>query len=128
MPIWRCQNEACSTDPAGRLIFDFSDDLPICPTCGTDGRKRPDIVIRLKLMHYDPPHPKLTRRGKGHAACDPNKKVHGTELVGFTGDPGTVNCQACIESAEWQAAAKEREMVPGLDFTVAVQNGVVTRG
>src|SRR5687767_1359545 len=101
---FRCQNSECSEDEAGRLIFDFWADKPVCPKCGTDAKTMPNIVIPLTIVHFDPPS-KVFGRGLRILACT-RKHYGGGETV--TGNAGSVNCPACKESPEWQKIAQER--------------------
>lgn len=101
---FRCQNPKCSTDPAGRSIFDFWAAKPVCPKCGTDGAKCSHVVIALTVVHFDPPS-NVEGRGLRIMAC--TRRPYGAgEAV--TGHPEAVNCQACQATAEWQKHAAER--------------------
>lgn len=107
---FRCQNPACSTDHAGRLIFDFWADKPVCPKCGTDSKTMPHVVIELSVVHFDPPS-KVEGRGLRILACT-KRGYGGGESV--TGCPSAVNCRECIASPEWQKIAEERGIDPPL--------------
>lgn len=87
--LYRCQNAKCSEDPHGRLIFDFEGTEPVCPKCGTDGRKRPQVVIKREVVHYEAPGP-VEGYGVGHPACAPGKRA-----LRRSGAPQAVTCAAC---------------------------------
>lgn len=116
MPAYRCQNAKCSTDPHGRLIFDFEADAPVCPTCGSDGRKDPNLVIKLVTVHFDPPS-HVFGRGLGHPACNPKKSVRG---VMATGDPGSVSCKACKASEAFRQAERDAKPWDEADYAVEI--------
>ena len=100
---YRCQNESCSTDPHGRLIFDFWAEKPVCPKCGTDRKLHPDTVIELALTHFDPPHPTIKRKGQRVLACT-GKPFEGQHA---TGNPSVVNCPGCKATDIWKKVADE---------------------
>lgn len=121
--LYRCQNSKCSDDPHGRLIFDFAlpaDQQPICPKCGTSLKNEPLIVIRRKLIHFDPPHPVIGDRGQRCAACDPAVKWEASDHVGFTGAPEAVTCLDCQATEVWKKLAVERRYRQEYDFTIEV--------
>ena len=93
--LWRCTN-------CGRT---FESDRAACETCGIDqaqdGRLA-GIVVPIVTLHYDPPHPKVRNRGRGHLACDPKRPVAGSRA---TGEPSVVNCPRCRETEDWKRAA-----------------------
>lgn len=123
LALYRCQNSKCAEDADGRLIFDFAlsaDQLPVCPKCGCDIRKYPNLVIERKLIHYDPPHPVIGERGQRCAACDPALKWEGSDHVGFTGAPGAVTCPNCMATDVWKQHAIEQRVRKEYDFTVEV--------
>lgn len=100
MKLYRCHNAYCSEDPAGRLIFDFWSDKPVCPKCGTDKRDKENdyLISELAIIHYDPPHPKIANRGLNVLACQPHKKFGTWGKLHVTGDVNSVNCQKCRAS------------------------------
>lgn len=97
---YRCCSEECSTDPAGRLIFDFWAETGVCPKCG--GTEADGIVQALEIIHFDPP--KSKRRGHGHRACNPKKAIFGGHA---TGHPSVVNCPHCKATAAWKKVMAE---------------------
>lgn len=131
MQLLRCLNMNCSRDPHGRPQFDFVlEDTapPICPECQTDMRQRPDFVIKRKLMHYDPPHPKLANRGQGKAACGQGGWTPNAG-IGYTGDPGAVNCPRCRETEAWKTNAVESGVAEKFDFPIEIdpKNMTITK-
>ena len=109
---YRCQNPACSTDEAGRLIFDFWAEKPVCPSCGTDGAKMPQVVIELAVVHFDPPS-NVMGRGLRIMAC--TKQGYGHQSIIVSGVPTSVNCPECRATEAWQRAAgewEERKVTP----------------
>lgn len=106
MKLWRCQNEECSTDPHGRLIFDFMADEPVCPTCGADGRtpEGHNVVIPRTVIHLlvkDKAGPLKGERGRYRLACQPEaKRVAGQ----FTTVPSAATCPLCHESDLYKTA------------------------
>lgn len=106
MKPYRCQNKRCSTDPHGRLIYDFWCEPPgKCPKCGLvegDPRSR-GLVIALVVVHFNPPHPAIDDLGTGFVACSPDVRV-GTGNVRATGDPTVVTCPDCKKTPEFIAA------------------------
>lgn len=128
MQLLRCQNEACSKDPHGRLIFDFTledDQPPVCPSCETDMRERPEIVVRRKLIHYDPPHLKIKGRGQSKAACGA-AGWESSDRVGFTGEPGSVSCPQCRATEVWRTNAIEMRVVEKFDLVTQIDPKTLT--
>lgn len=109
--LFRCNN-------CGRT---FEADRPVCATCDIDAAqdaRLADIVVPILTVHFDPPHPKVRRRGQGHLACDLKRPVAGSRA---TGEPSVVNCSRCRESEEWKrayAASGEAEFQVEADETV----------
>jgi hypothetical protein len=71
MAMWRCQNEECSEDPSGRLIFDFEvadGQPPICPSCKADVRKPEQrfTLVKLETVHLHVKDPNGPDVGRGH--------------------------------------------------------------
>jgi hypothetical protein len=123
MKPYRCQNQACSEDHAGRLIFDFWAERPVCPKCGADGKIMPNVVIPLVLMHFDPPS-KVFGRGMRILAC--TRKGYGQANVSVTGNPTCVNCPDCKKSAEYLAIADEwgiETVTPLEELPAAIEAG-----
>lgn len=102
MGLWRCCNENCSTDPAGRLIFDFEADEPVCPKCGCDHRKplEANVIVKLEAIHFDPPS-HVKGRGLGYPACRPEKSVLGSHASGVH---DAVTCRGCRESEVFKSS------------------------
>lgn len=123
MKRYRCTN--CNTD--------FVADKPACANCDIDPATDPravGIIHPLVTIHYDPPHPKIKRRGLGHRACDPSKPIGAGR---GSGEPGSVNCEACKATPAYQAAVKAGALDVGFreeDNEVVAINaaGVVVTG
>jgi hypothetical protein len=120
---YRCQNEACSEDAAGRLIFDFWTERPICPKCGTDGKQMPDIVIPLAVVHFDPPS-HVKNRGQRIAACD--SQGYGGRAV--SGNPNVVNCPECRATAAWKTTAEDWGVEELTDESIEEAEAVLQAG
>lgn len=114
---YRCQSMSCSEDPAGRLIFDFWAEKPICPKCGVDAAKMPHVVIQLEVVHFDPPS-KVFGRGQRIVAC--TRRGYGASNVIVTGNPTSVNCPECKATKEWRDIA-EAWGLPDLTPEAAVE-------
>src|ERR1700732_3474024 len=99
---YRCTNMICSTDPAGRLIFDFWSTVPQCPKCG-----HRVTVIALETIHFDPPTD-IIGKGKNYLACNAKRSVYGMRASGCS---AAVNCKACRAIPEWQKANAENSEV-----------------
>jgi hypothetical protein len=137
MKLYRCTNPECSTDPAGRHIFNFLADQPICPKCGAD-RRQPehrDTIVPLSTIHFlvvDPKGPIIGKGKRFRAACKPDQKlgvkVQG-QIVHGTRDGLVVNCPDCLKTPEWAAYAAENEdnVLEKEDFPVMVdrEQGVI---
>lgn len=77
---------------------------PACPSCGLDPVAEPDLaryIQSLETIHFDPPHPIVRFKGKGHLACNPSVRVAGQRA---TGEPAVVNCPACRATETWKTA------------------------
>jgi hypothetical protein len=114
MPLFRCQNQKCSTDPHGRLIFDFESNEPVCPNCKADARlpEFKHTVIKLTTIHLHLKDPKGQDIGQGsryRVAC-------GGSLAGRhgSGDAIAVNCPECKATKEYKGimAANEWGVIP----------------
>lgn len=100
---YRCTN--CNTE--------FVAERPACAKCEIDPTTDPraiGVIHPLATIHYDPPHPKIKRRGLGHRACDPSKHIGRGR---GTGEASVVNCEACKATAAFQAAVKRGELEVG---------------
>lgn len=122
MGYWRCHNETCTEDPAGRLQYDFESKLPVCPKCGTDRRKpeHSNMITELVCMHYfvqDKNGPIIGSRFRYRIACDPNLKVLGGNDRA-AGDPHAVNCTKCKGTPEWIDAAVASRLI--YDYDVGI--------
>lgn len=102
---FRCQNQNCSEDHAGRLIFDFWAEKPVCPKCGADGKVMPDVVIPLSIIHFDAPT-NVYGRGERVAAC--TGRPHNGQPA--SGNPEVVNCPECKTKPAYLKLAEERGM------------------
>lgn len=123
MPIFRCSNESCSTDPHGRTIFDFelpAGAPPICPKCQADPRK-PEFkhtIVKLAVIHFhikDAKGPDIGRGSRYRIAC-------GGTLSGKMGTAAhqAVTCPECKKSAEFLAVTDEYAPLAEKDFQVTV--------
>lgn len=100
MNLYRCQNEDCSDDPHGRLIFDFENDVPVCPKCSADARTPYGtnvVIVRVPVhLHVkDPAGPIITPRGRLRVACSPDASKLPRAA---TGVPVAATCPACRET------------------------------
>lgn len=93
---YRCLN--CNTE--------FVADKPACAGCDIDGSTDPvakNVIVPLVVIHYDPPHPKIKNRGRGHRACDPHVPIGKGR---GSGEPAVVNCEACQATTVFQEAVQ----------------------
>lgn len=102
--LWRCQNESCSDDPHGKLIFDFKSPEPICPKCGADGRGvGKNLIVKREEIHYlviDQTGPIQTPNGRRLIACRSEDK----KLPPYcTASRESVTCAMCMTSDRWIA-------------------------
>lgn len=106
--LFRCTNPACSTDPAGREIFDFEADLPICPKCKADIR-RPEhrhTIVKLETIHLhikDAAGPDIGKGNRYRIAC--GGSLGGGKLG--TAEAKAVTCPKCKATAEYKALNDE---------------------
>jgi hypothetical protein len=133
--LYRCLNPECSTDPAGRHIFNFLAEEPVCPKCKAD-RRQPEhreTVIPLVVYHFlveDKGGPIIGKGKRWKIACKPDAKIgfKGLYMHG-TRDGLVVNCPECLATAEWKAYADENEdnVLEKEDFPVTVdrEGGVI---
>lgn len=80
---------------------------PGCKACGVDPDTDPALVgyiLPLETIHFDPPHPIVRFKGRGHLACNPAVRVAGKRA---TGEPSVVNCEACRATDVWKKAYGE---------------------
>lgn len=101
MRLWLCTNHP----DLGTSGYKFEAEKPVCPGCGVDGEApgMGGVVLPRAVIHFDPPHPVLARRGLNRRACEPGKHVgHGGGLA--TGQADEVNCPACKATAAYKAA------------------------
>lgn len=120
---YRCTN--CGTD--------FVAEKPACVKCEIDATTDTQalgIIHPLATLHFDPPHPKIKRRGLGHRACDP--KTHIGKGRG-TGEASVVNCEACKQTEAYleavRAGALDVALREGEDEIVTLpSSGVKTEG
>jgi len=98
MPLYRCYG--CRTE--------FEAAKPVCEACGMDASANPrdkDMVVRLTVIHFDPPG-RRPGVGLNHAACDASIKL-GAPKCQFTSEPVAVTCPKCKESDVYKAADGE---------------------
>jgi ribosomal protein S27E len=108
--LWRCTRISCSEDAHGRNIYDFDRPEPVCPKCGSDMRKPRGGILKLEVIHYDPPGDLVIdqfRRGRNEAACSPGRPFKGFA----SGAPDAVTCPACKRTAVWREAAVEAGVI-----------------
>lgn len=124
--MYRCQNQECSNDAHGRLIFDFEADEPVCPKCEADGRlpEYKAVVLSLVVLHFIHPDKRgaiITPNGRQRVACMPDSVLDG---IRGTASPPVVNCKACKDTPAYRKATggKVPEVVPveEKDFAVTV--------
>lgn len=103
---------------------EFVSEKRACVTCALDAATDPQaahVIFPLVLLHYDPPHPKIKGRGRGHRACDPTTPI--TKGRG-SGEARQVNCDACKATAAFRDAVKagalETEFLASEDEIVSV--------
>lgn len=125
LKLYRCTADECSTDPHGRLIFDFTAEAPICPKCGADGRL-PEFawtVVELTRIHFlvkDKAGPIVDRGARRRLACDPSPgtKKTGERCAGTLYHAAT-NCPDCRASADFPADSAVK-IHPEGDFPIEI--------
>jgi len=78
--------------------FDFEADEPVCPQCGTNGKKRPLIVVERATIHYlvtTDDGPIRTPNGRRQVACIPAMQKLPKHA---TGERASVTCPKCRDS------------------------------
>lgn len=120
LKLWRCQNESCTEDPHGRLIYDFAAEHPVCPKCGADGRTvaGSNAVVKREVIHYlviDPAGSLATPHGRRSVACQPAASRVPSHT---TGQWEAVTCLDCQESEPY---CRDRD-------AGAVQDARIVRG
>lgn len=123
MPQWRCLNSRCwETQRPG---YDFTADAGVCPKCGASANEPQTarFLIRLAIIHYDPPHPTIAGLGMGYALCDKGRHVstlhlaqlkRGGVLEQATADANAVNCPQCLAHKDFPGDDFEpKQAVPG---------------
>jgi hypothetical protein len=110
MTMYRCYNEDCTEQPNGRLGFDFSGTVPICPKCQCDGRQ-PEFAVMIQelstihLVVKDKAGPIVTTMGRRRVACQPTATKYPDNA---TDDPNAVNCPECQQSTAFAEVVKQR--------------------
>lgn len=97
--LYRCQN--CGE--VFRSERSHEAPRPACK-CGVNPDAEPELGIyiqALETIHFDPPHPVVKNRGKGHLACTPAVRVAGKRA---TAEPAVVNCDDCRRTEVWKIA------------------------
>ena|SRR5579872_813795 len=118
MPTFRCHNPKCSTDPHGKLGFDFEAPVSaiVCPKCGAGKTARSAALItKLAVIHFDPPTD-IHGIGQNFAVCNPEKPI-GKGMRG-TGVHDAVTCQACRATELFQSSYAASRLMDGEDFEV----------
>lgn len=129
MVLWRCHN--CLNPKKGIPGLDFSTDLTtgiVCPECGlkADTPEGRGMIIKLEIIHFDPPHEVLKHKGKNHIACNPKKRVGESSRLWATADHGSVTCEPCRATEAFQKTLPEEERVVTQDVLVTVNDkGIV---
>lgn len=105
MYLFRCLNPKCA-DSRDKIGHDFSAEIPTCPKCGLDGRdpRYRAFMQRLTVIHFDPPGDVIEGVGKNVTLCTGefiSHLGHKRPLEQATSDPGSVNCPACLEHADF---------------------------
>lgn len=108
-------------------MLEFWSESGTCPSCEASATSNPDVVLRLEIMHFNPPHPRIktstvaTHKGTGFRACEPNQPINKGHA---TVNPRVVNCPKCRQTpifvktlAEWD----EGEEVTKGDFQFAIK-------
>lgn len=123
--FFRCMNCLDDKQIPGR---DFvAESAPVCPKCGLDGspgKQHANLIIPLRTVHFDPPHPTVKNRGVNVPLC-------GVPFVGgmaMTGDPNVANCPNCKAHADferikaaWNVGADDF-VTPG-DYQITPEHG-----
>lgn len=109
--LWRCRNPRCASGPHGH---DFEAEVPVCPSCGTDGSLpafRTCVIERI-VIHYEPPSA-FHGIGTGVTLCD-GLAAHRLHLrrpmEQATADPAVVNCPVCKAHADFPPEATWHEI------------------
>lgn len=127
--LYRCNHEGCETSQ-------FEADIPVCPTCGTDGRDPhwKGFIAPLVTIHFvgrakHPTGKSLPNVRSKTRACDSKPAVGLTDgSHAVTGEPLVVNCAACRATDAWKAEAPEEGdgKVPShLDYPVELKGGCI---
>lgn len=109
MALWRCNSLKCE----GKT---FLSERPKCPVCGLDAEadaRFADVIIKLTIIHFDPPSGVVRGRGKNVTLCDgtPVRSL-GKKHEQASGDPEAVNCQACRAHKDFSTDLDLQESVP----------------
>lgn len=129
MGLYRCQNAECSTDPHGRLIFDFEAATPTCPKCGADSRRpeHKNTIVKREVVHFhviDSAGPDMGFGKRRRVGCIPGGSIVGKRA---TGDVRAVTCPACKLLPEYLTVMAENEWSTpeDLDFPITLDAGQV---
>lgn len=91
--LWRCHNHDAPVE------FWGTDGK--CPECPATFAKNPECVVKLEIIHFDPPSG-IKNKGMNIRACD-GKPWNYPEGEGrSTGDVSVVNCPLCKQSESFK--------------------------
>lgn len=98
-----CFNPACREKPEdSRYEFDIGpDDKLCCDKCGSDSPLMVGLLVLVHLLILDRDGPILGSGGLRYRfACDKQRShlATATNMEAATGDPGSANCQGCLEA------------------------------
>lgn len=131
MPMFRCHNQACTTDKHGRLGFDFEAPVSaiVCPKCGAGKTARTaQLIVKLAVVHFDPPT-NIQGVGENVAACNPEKAI-GSGMRG-SGVHDAVTCKACRATQVFQDSYAASRPLEDADYEVefdAKEGRIVPKG
>lgn len=109
MRRWRCSQ--CNHE----FKTERNEAAAVCPGCRLDTAAHPrfkNVLVECKTIHFDPPT-QVQGIGLNRPACKPAAKIcsgFGNDLG--SGDPTSVNCEACRETPEWHLAYHGEPVIP----------------
>jgi hypothetical protein len=111
--LFRCNNPKCQAVNKGK----FQSEKPECPQCkiGADHPKFGSLILRLVMVHYDPPS-EMPGISQWVRACDKSKSIAVQDGGGVpnpwhagTGLIQAVTCPECMATAEFKASLAQCE-------------------